>query len=228
MRHLLVPVLSVLMVATPALGQDRIFPGFEKVHGDLKKKEGEAIKDMVRADSEADAAEAQLLAGERQIADSDAAIEAQRAEYRAIKDRTGFAATSREAKAEAAEFENVAKAWERAEGERAKGEKMMGDAQADAEKAVRRRLKAETKLAEVKGALSRTIDTAAAPVIQDSPSPADFGAVEASPTDQLAPVAISEETLPEPVDTVELPAAPTTIDDELLGGDGSAAPLKSD
>jgi hypothetical protein len=215
--RLLIAALAALGAASPAAAQEtvRIVPGFEKVHKDLKKKEAEAQKEIARADAETDAADALRLTGEREVAESNATIDAQRTAYRQMRDSIGLAAAASEAAAEAHALAEIADRWAAAEAARAKGESMIRRSEDDAAKATRRRLVAEAKLAEARRALARTIDDApafaTAPQAVAPSQPVEAGA--------LTPAAASRTTAdPAASPAAQSPPAPKTLDDELLGG----------
>ncbi len=208
----------------------RVLAGFEKVHRDLKKKEAAAMKEIARANAETDASETLRLAGERQVADSDAVIETQKTAYKLMRERIGFATTSREAASEARALADIANIWADAEVSRTKGQKMVRQSEADAAKAVQRRLKGETKLAETRNSLSRTIDDSPAPIAASVQSYEEVTPIEATsaPTDEqaeIAPASIAVDDLPD-APASESPAPPEGLDGELLGGPDSSAPLK--
>jgi hypothetical protein len=221
--RLLIAALAALVAASPAAAQEtvRIVPGFEKVHKDLKKKEAEAQKEIARADAETDAADALRLTGEREVAESDAMIEAQRTAYRQMRDSIGLAAGASEAAAEARALAEIAERWAAAEAARAKGESMIRRSEGDAAKAARRRLVAEAKLAEARRALARTIDDApafaTAPQAVAPAQPVEAQALAPAAT-ALSPTEISASDAPAAPREPDLPPAPKTLDDELLGG----------
>jgi hypothetical protein len=207
----------------------RIVPGFEKVYGDLKKKEAEQQKEFARADAEKAAAETQRMQGEKLILDSDALIESHRVAYQTLTAQMGRGATSGDVRAEAKALEDLSKLWGRAEDDRMRGEKLVRNSQKDMLASEERRAKASRKIAEIRAAMTRTYVGAAAP---DS--------IDAAPARSSAPIGseISEASLPPAPDVVETApgpspaAAPSSdLDAKLLGGSAPAqtgAPLKSD
>jgi len=189
----------------------RVAAGFEKVHRDLRKKEAVALKDIGRADMEAGAADALAAQGEKLLAESIAAIEAQQVAYRAAIARLGAAANAQEANAEARALADIARGWGEAEQRRAKAMQMLASAEADRTKADARRAAAVLRLDETRLALERTLERAPGAIV-----PVAESAVAAKPG-PAEPAAAQPASASRP--------APKPIDEELLGG---AAPLKSD
>lgn len=203
---------TLAAVDAHAQGEPRIFPGFEKVYKDSKKRESEAFRAIDAAQAEIAASTKLHLDGERQIADADSAIRSQQLAYLTMTRGFGAAATAREARVEAAQLEAAARTWADAEALREKGLKTVLAAEAQRARASDRLAAAQTKLAEAQIAISRTL--------QD-------GAVAAPPA------SIAESLVPRPVEAQSLPPAPkeeasrpqpasaepqTTIDRLLLGG----------
>jgi hypothetical protein len=216
--------------AAPALGQDaglRIVPGFEKVYGDLKKKESEQQKEFARADAEKSAAEALRLQGEKLVTDSDALIESHKVAYQTLTAQIGSAATSGDVRAEAKALDDLSRIWAKAEEDRNRGDKMIRTSQKDAVRAEDRRAKASRKLGEIRAAMTRTYDTSAS-----APAPASVGAAEpvaAAARGAKVPEAVAESALPPPPSQEATPAPSDALDKELLGGappPEAGAPLK--
>lgn len=199
-------LLSVLLILSAPAAAQSVAPGFEKVHAKLKKKEADAVKDIARAEADATAAQALRVQAEAQIADNARAIETQRSAYLALASTFGGAATGKDAADESRALADIAKTWSAADENKAKGEKMIRQSEENAQKAIRDRTKAESKLAEIRDSLQRTIDVS-------------------------APAATAEPLAPEMLESVESsvlpPAQPGSLDDALLGA-SDAAPLKAD
>jgi hypothetical protein len=228
---------------SPAVAQDaaiRIVPGFEKVYGDLKKKENEQLKEIARADAETDAAESLRLDGERLIADSNAQIESHIIAYRSFSATMGAAKTARDAKTEAKGLEDLAKLWGKAEDEKARGEKMIRASEANAAKSIERRRKAEARIADLRAAMARTYEEGAPVAAGASASANGLSSESVVGAGGLSPTAVSKGDLPA-LSEPPVQKAPTagaspddSLDSQLLGGTkpddqpNGAAPLKGD
>jgi hypothetical protein len=222
-----------LLAGAPAFGQAagvRIVPGFEKVYGDLKKKEAEQQKEFARADTETAAAETLRLQGEKLMADSDALIGSHKVAYQTLAAQIGAAASGDAVRAEAKALEDLSKLWSRAEEDRDRGEKMIRASQKDMLRAEDRRTKASRKLAEIRAAMTRTYDMSGG-AYSSGAAPAGEAASSVK-EGAVAPAAeaIAESPLP-PLSEGTASAPADNLDAELLGGaaqEKAGAPLKSD
>ncbi len=209
--------LAATMPATGAYAQDaaRIFPGFEKVFKESKKKESEAMRAIAAAEAEIAASDRLREDGERQIADADAAIQSQQLAYLTLTRGFGAAPSSREARVEAGQLEAAARAWADAEGLRDKGAKTVLAAEAQRARASERFAANQLKLASARTAIARTLQET--PVGESLAPPAAL-------TESLAPTPVEAEALPPaPKEEAALPAPaasePTSaLDRVLLGG----------
>lgn len=201
--------------AAHAQGGPRIFPGFEKVYKESKKKETEALRAISAAEAEIDASEQQRLAGERQMADADAAIKSQQLSYLTLTQSFGSAQSAREARVEAQQLEAAARAWADAEAVKEKGAKTVMAADASRARASERLAAAQGKLGEARVAIARTLQEGAAPEPLAEP---------AALAETLAPTPVEAEALPPaPREEAALPAPasaepPSALDAVLLGG----------
>ncbi|MFN0022364.1 MAG: hypothetical protein ACKVS5_00530 [Parvularculaceae bacterium] len=204
-----------LTSAAGAQESPRIFPGFEKVYKESKKKEAEALRATAAAESEIAASQAQRANGERQIADAEAAMQSQQLSYLTLTRGFGSALTSRDARVEAQSLEAVARVWADAEEMKEKGAKTVLAADASLARASDRLAAAQGKLAEARVALARTLE--------DAPSPQP-GAEPAALAGTLTPTPVDAETLPpapkeEAALSVPASAEPrSALDALLLGG----------
>lgn len=207
MGRLLALVLAAVMAGASAGAQDapRIFPGFEKVYKDSRKKEVEALRIIAASEAEIAASEEQRLAGERQIADAEAAVKSQQLTYLTLTRSLGAAQTAREARLEASELEAAARAWETAEAQREKGIKTAMAAEASRMRASERLAAAQAKLSEARAAIARTLQD------EGIAQPAALTPVERA---GLPPAPREEAALAQPAS-----AAPkSALDSQLLGG----------
>ncbi len=210
MGRFLVAIIALTLAASGAGAQDgpRIFPGFEKVYKESKKKEAEAQRAIAAAEAEIAAADQQRLDGERQIADADAAVKSQQLSYLTLTQSFGAAQSSREARLEADQLGAAARAWADAEAQKEKGMKSVMAAAALRARGEERLAIAQGRLAEARTAIARTL--ADAPP-QQLAAPAALTPVEAGalppPTkgDAAPPVAASAEPK-------------SALDLQLLGG----------
>lgn len=217
MGRLLFTIFAVLLTAGVAQAQEspRIFPGFEKVFKESKKKETEALRAAASAEAEIAAAEQQRLDGERQIADAEAAIKSQQLAYLTLTQTFGAAQSSREARVEAGQLEGAARAWADAEAQREKGMKVLKAAAASRARAIERLAAAQGKLGEARVAIARTLADGIDPEPLAEP---------AAIAETLAPTPVEAEALP-PAQKEEaalpVPASaepPSALDAVLLGG----------
>lgn len=215
MGRFLVTILAVTLSsatlapgAVHAQGAPRIFPGFEKVYKDSKKKEAEALRAIASAESEIATSEQQRLDGERQIADADAAITSQRLSYLTLTQGFGAAPSAREARIEAQQLEAAARAWADAEAMKEKGVKTVLAADANRARAAERLAAAQAKLGEARVAIARTLQDAPA---EQLAQPAALIPVEA---EVLPPASAEKAALP--VSTSTEPQS--ALDRALLGG----------
>lgn len=216
MGRVLSAIIALTLAAGAAVAQDapRIFPGFEKVYKDSKKREAEALRAIAAAEAEIAATDQLRLEGERQIADADAALKSQQLSYLTLTQTFGAAQTAREARAEAAQLEAAARAWADAEAQKEKGAKTVMAAEVNRARASGRLAAAQGKLGEARTAIARTL--------QDAP-PAGIAQPAALAT-TLAPAPVEEAALP-PASKEEA-ALPTpasaeprsALDAQLLGG----------
>jgi hypothetical protein len=194
--------------AAGAQENQRIFPGFEKVYKESKKKEAEAQRAIASAEAEIAAADQQRLNGERQIADADAAIKSQQLSYLTLTQSFGAAQSSREARLEADQLGAAARAWADAEALMEKGMKTIAAADALRARGEERLASAQGRLAEARTAIARTLEDAPP---QQLAAPAALTPVEAG-------------ALPPPTKEEAAPAVPTStepksaLDAQLLGG----------
>jgi hypothetical protein len=210
MGRFLVAIFAVTLAAgaAHAQGQPRIFPGFEKVYKESKKKESEALRAIAAAEAEIAVSEQQRLDGERQIADADAAIKSQQLSYLTLTQSFGAAQTARDARTEAAQLEAAARAWADAEAMKEKGMKTVLAADANRARAAERLASAQGKQAEAEVAIARTLQDAPGEQIAQ---PAALTPVEAA---TLPPAPTEEAALPQPASTEPKSA----LDAVLLGG----------
>lgn len=209
--------LALAAGAAHAQGGPRIFPGFERVYKESKKKEAEAQRAIAAAEAEIAASEQQRFAGERQIADADAAIKSQQLSYLTLTQAFGAAQTARDARIEASQLEAAARAWADAEEEKEKGAKTVMAADANRTRASERLAIAQGKLGEARVAIARTLQDSAGPEQLAQPAAAVLTPVEAV---SLPPAPTEEASLP-------LPASgepQTALDRELLGGPDGERP----
>lgn len=207
MGRLLALMTVAVMAATSAGAQEapRIFPGFEKVYKDSRKKEVEAMRQIAASEAEIVASEEQRLAGERQIADAEAAVKSQQLTYLTLTRSLGAAQTAREARLEASELDAAARAWEAAEAQKEKGVKTVMAAEANRVRASERLAAAQAKLSEARAAIARTLQD------ESVAQPAALTPVERA---ALPPAPREEVALAQPAG-----AAPNSaLDSRLLGG----------
>jgi len=217
MGRLFFSMIAVALAATGAFATEpaRIFPGFEKVYKDSKKKEAEAFRAIDAAQAEIAASTQLRLDGERQIADADSAIRSQQLAYLTLTRGFGAAATAREARVEAAQLEAAARTWADAEGLREKGLKTVLAAEAQRTRAIDRLAAAQTKLGEAQTAIARTLQDGAV---------ADASPQSASIAESLVPRLVEAQSLPPPPKAeASLPAPASAeprsaLDAILLGG----------
>ena len=217
MGRFVVAIIALTLAAGAAHAQDsaRIFPGFEKVYKDSKKRETEALRAISAAEAEIAASDQQRLLGERQIADADAAINSQRLSYLTLTQAFGSAQSAREARIEAQQLDAAARAWADAEAQKEKGARTVMAAEANRARAAERLAAAQGKLGEARLAIARTLADGASPEPVASPS-----AVAAT----LAPTPVEAEALPPaPKEEAALPIpasgeARSALDAVLLGG----------
>lgn len=219
MGRILVAIFAVTALAANlaavdahAQGEPRIFPGFEKVHKDSKKKENEAMRAIAAAEAEIAASDQQRLEGERQIADAGAAIKSQQLSYLTLTQSFGAAQTARDARIEAGQLEAAARAWADAEAQREKGVKTVMAAEANRARASERLASAQSKLGEARVAIARTLQDGAAP--EALVQPAAAATLTPVETEALPPAPKEEARLPGPAST----EPQTALDRELLGG----------
>jgi hypothetical protein len=209
MGRFLVAIIALAMTAGAAGAQDapRIFPGFEKVYKDSKKKEAEALRAIASAEAEIAAADQQRLNGERQIADADAAVKSQQLSYLTLTQSFGAAQSSREARLEADQLGAAARAWADAEAQKEKGVKSVLAADALRARGEERLASAQGRLAEARTAIARTLQDAP----QQLAAPAALTPVEAG----SLPPPTKEEAAPPVAASAEPKSA---LDALLLGG----------
>ena len=202
-------------VGARAQNAPRIFPGFEKVYKESKKKESEALRAISAAEAEIAASEQQRLEGERQMADADAAIKSQQLSYLTLTQAFGAAQTAREARIESEQLEAVARAWANAEEQKEKGAKTVMAADANRARAAERLATAQGRLDEARVAIARTLQEGENPDRTAEPAAA---ATILTPTpveaDTLAPALKEEAALSAPASA----EPPSALDRELLGG----------
>lgn len=208
MGRLLALVMAASMATAGAGAQDapRIFPGFEKVYKVSRKKEIEALRVISASEAEIVASEEQRLAGERQIADAEAAVKSQQLTYLTLTRSLGAAQTAREARLEASELDAAARAWEAAEAQREKGVKTVMAAEANRVRASERLAAAQGKLSEARAAIARTL--------ADGPGERLAHPATLTPVEQasLPPAPKEEAASPQPS------AGKSPLDAQLLGG----------
>jgi hypothetical protein len=216
MGRLLFAIVALTLAADVAAAQDapRIFPGFEKVYKESKKREAEALRAIAAAEAEIAASDQLRLEGERQIADADAAIKSQQLSYLTLTQTFGAAQSAREARVEAGQLEAAARAWADAEARREKGVKTVMAAEANRARASERLASAQSRLGEARIAIARTLEDA----------PPNALAQPAALATTLAPAPIEEAALPPaPKEEAALPAPASAepksaLDSQLLGG----------
>lgn len=212
MGRFLFTLFAVTLLASVARAQEppRIYPGFEKVYKESKKKEAEALRAIAAANAEIAASEQLRLDGERQIADAEQAIRSQQLSYLTLTRAFGAAQTARDARMEAAQLEAAARAWADAEEMKEKGTKTVLAAEASRARAAERLASAQGKQAEAQAAIARTLQDAPAEQI-------------AQPT-SLTPTAIEELALPPAATETSASPRPSSakpkaaLDTQLLGG----------
>jgi len=223
MGRLFFSILAMALAGASAHAQEpaRIFPGFEKVFKDSKKKETEALRAIAAAHAEIAVAEATRLDGERQIADAGAAIQSQQLAYLTLTRGFGAAQTSGEARAEAGQLEAAARVWADAEALREKGAKTVLAAAAQRTRASDRLADAELKLAQARIAIARTLQDGSEAEALSLPA-ALAGTLAPRPVDTapLPPASKEEAALPEPASA----EPPSPVDRVLLGGPGENRP----
>ncbi len=210
MGRFLVAIIALSVAAGAAGAQQelRIFPGFEKVYKDSKKRETEALRAIAAAEAEIAAAEQQRLEGERQIADADAVIKSQQLSYLTLTQSLGAAQSSREARLEADLLGAAARAWADAEAQKEKGMKSVLAADALRARGEQRLAGAQGRLAEARTAIARTLQDAPP---QQLAAPAALTPVEAG----ALPPPVKEQAAP-PVPASAEPKS--ALDALLLGG----------
>lgn len=213
MGRILVTFFAIAIFSTTlAHAQDapRIYPGFEKVYKDSRKKEAEAQRAIAAAQAEIAASEQLRLEGERQIADADQAIQSQQLGYLTLTRSFGAAQTARDARTEAARLEAAARAWADAEALKEKGMKTVLAADANRARAAERLAAAQGKEAEAQAAIARTLQDAPAERLAEpaalTPTPVEAGA--------LPPALKEEAALTRPASAEQKSA----LDAQLLGG----------
>lgn len=206
MGRIIFAAAAVALFLIPAAGAQeapRIFPGFEKVYKESRKREAEALRATAAAQAEITASQAQRANGERLIADAEAAMQSQQLAYLTLTRGFGSAQTSRDARVEAQSLEAVARSWADAEEMKDKGAKTMLAADASLARASDRLASAQGKLAEARVALARTLQ-------------------DVSPQTLAEPAALAVTLTPTPVEAETLPPAPR--EEALLPLPASAEP----
>lgn len=209
MGRILSAILALTLAAGAAAAQEppRIFPGFEKVYKDSKKRESEALRVIAAAEAEIAASESQRLEGERQIADAGAAVQSQQLTYLTLVQSLGAAGSAREARIEANQLDAAARAWGDAEAQKEKGAKIVMAAEANRARASEKLAVAQGRLAEARTAIARTLqDPAPAQLAQPSVlTPVEEAALPPAPKEQALPIPASAEPK-------------SALESELLGG----------
>jgi hypothetical protein len=202
-------VLSVSALTAQAQDSVRIFPGFEKVYKDSKKREVEALRVIAAAEAEIAASDQQRLEGERQMADADAALQSQQLSYLTLTRSLGQAQSAQEARVEVNQLDAAARAWADAEKLKERGAKTVMAADANRARAVEKLTSARGKLADAQAAIARTLQDAPQQLAQ----PAALTPVERS---VLPPAPKDVATPPQ---SAAAPSEPqSALDSLLLGG----------
>lgn len=208
MGRLLALVIAATIATAGAGAQDapRIFPGFEKVYKESRKKEADALRLIAASEAEIAASEELRVAGERQIADAEAAVKSQQLTYLTLTRSLGAAQNAREARLEASELEAAARAWADAEALKEKGVKAVMAADASRNRASERLASAHARLAEARAAIARTL--------ADGPGERLAQPAALTPIEQtsLPPAPKEEAASPQPS------KAKSPLDAQLLGG----------
>lgn len=209
--------LGALMAASAqAQESPRIFPGFEKVFRESKKKEADALRAIAAAEAEIAASDQLRLDGERQMADADAAIKSQQLSYLTLTQSFGAAQTAREARVEASQLDAAARAWADAEAMKERGAKTVMAAEANRARAAERLAGAQGRLVEARAAIGRTLDDAPASRLGQPAAltPVEEAALPPAPKDAAA-------TVKDAAASVDQRSA---LDSILLGGPNGERP----
>lgn len=222
MGRVLVAIFALALAAAAAQAQEapRVFPGFEKVYKDSKKKENEALRAIAAAEAEIAASDQQRLEGERRMADADAAIKSQQLSYLTLTQSLGAAQSARDARLETAQLEAVVRVWADAEAEREKAARTVMAAEANRARASERLAAAQGKLGAARAAIARTLQEGAGPGQIAEPAAAPTLTPTPVEADTLAPALKEEASLSVPVSA----EPPSALDRELLGGPNGDRP----